>query len=256
VALRPEASGSRGSERENINELCLLKTGNPSGTIERDIPSCSRGSERENETINDACVSGDELCLLETGNPSGTFDIPSGNPCGHFITRFINSTCAPHSSSWTALLTQSMSILSGRHDGESLTESIDNDQSFESCHTGRDVSLEVFVTPPSSPAATCVVLTPPSTLTSLCGPRALRPRLSDVFAAHVPGADPGSVPLTLGQTPAGPSGTLATLMVSKIPFIQINCGKRIAAMSLLESNEQDCTDSRTIHKHWGLHNDT
>jgi hypothetical protein len=56
---------------------CLLKTGNPSGTIERDIPSCSRGSERENETINDARVSGDELCLLETGNPSGTFDIPA-----------------------------------------------------------------------------------------------------------------------------------------------------------------------------------
>jgi hypothetical protein len=56
----------------------------------------------ENETINDVRVSGNELCLLETGNPSGTFersncrgdddktrehDIPSGNPSGHFITR-------------------------------------------------------------------------------------------------------------------------------------------------------------------------
>jgi hypothetical protein len=64
-------------------------------------------------------------------------DIPSGNPSGHFITKFINSTCAPQSRSWTALLTQSMYILSGGHGGESLTESIDNDQSFESCHTGR-----------------------------------------------------------------------------------------------------------------------
>jgi hypothetical protein len=66
-----EASGSLGSERENEtindvhvsgNELCLLETGNPSGTIERNIPSCSRGSERENEneTINDVSVSGNE----------------------------------------------------------------------------------------------------------------------------------------------------------------------------------------------------
>jgi hypothetical protein len=41
---------------------------------------------------------------------------------------------------------------------------------------------------------------------------------------------------TLGPTPAGPSGNLSTLMVSKIQFIQINWGKRIAAMSLLEWN--------------------
>jgi hypothetical protein len=61
-----KASGSRGPERENERE-------------------------NENETINDVRVS--ELCLLETGNPSGTFErgIPSGNPSGHFITRFINS---------------------------------------------------------------------------------------------------------------------------------------------------------------------
>jgi hypothetical protein len=37
--------------------------------------SRSRGPERENETINDVRVSGDELCLLETGNPSGTSEM-------------------------------------------------------------------------------------------------------------------------------------------------------------------------------------
>jgi hypothetical protein len=52
-------------------------------------------------------------------------DNPTGNSSGHFITRFINSTCPPESR-W-ALLTQSMSILGGGYGSESLTESIDTD---------------------------------------------------------------------------------------------------------------------------------
>jgi hypothetical protein len=51
----------------------------------------------------------------------------SGNPSGHFFTRFINSTCPPPAPrSWTALLTQTMSILSNGYGGDSFTESIDN----------------------------------------------------------------------------------------------------------------------------------
>jgi hypothetical protein len=58
-------------------------------------------------------------------------DNPTGNSSGHFITRFINSTC-PAKSRWTALLTQSMSILCDGNGTESLTERIDNDLNVSS----------------------------------------------------------------------------------------------------------------------------
>jgi hypothetical protein len=62
--------------------------------------------------------------------------------------------------------------------------------------------------------------------------------LSDVFTAQlpdksVPSVDPVRVPMTLatlGQAPAGLSVSLG------VDFIQINCGKRISAMALLEAN--------------------
>jgi hypothetical protein len=64
----------------------------------------------------------------------------------------------------------------------------------------------------------------------------MRPRLSDAFADQVPdmpvpNVDPGRGPMPsaiLGPAPAGPSVTLG------FDFIQINCGKRISAMALLE----------------------
>jgi hypothetical protein len=92
-------------------------------------------------------------------NPTG-----EASSQGHFITRFLTSTgpadvpdtgpnLACGTSSWTALLTQSMSILGGGCGSKRFNESIDinlsvlnstnilnNDQSFESYHT-----------PPSSP---------------------------------------------------------------------------------------------------------
>ena len=126
---------------------------------------------------------GNQLCLLETGNPSGTIECDI-RPQDHFITRFLTSTdptdvpdtdpnMTCESSSWTALLTRSMSILGGGYGSKSFSESIDsnlsvlnstyllnNDQSFESYHTPpsspcagvSDEVSEVFVTPPPSPA--------------------------------------------------------------------------------------------------------
>jgi hypothetical protein len=145
---------------------------------------------------------------------------------------------------------------------------LDSVNSYDSYHTpppspcaggvGLDISVEVFVTPPSSPAATgtrlaisCLtlgsnILTPPSTTAkpTLGTLRTQRPRLSDVFASQVlgvpvPGGDPGLVPMasaTLGPAPTrgpAPAGPLVTLGAD---FIQINCGKRISAMALLETN--------------------
>jgi hypothetical protein len=99
-----------------------------------------------------------------------------------------------------------------------------------------DKTLEVFVTPLPSPSAAGASLetsiaTAPYTST-------LRLRLSDVFTAQVPdkpvpSVDPGRVLMTsatLGPAPAGPSVNLV------VDFIQINCGKRISAMELLETN--------------------
>jgi hypothetical protein len=74
----------------------------------------------------------------------------------------------------------------------------------------------VFVTPLPSPSAASIG---PSIETSTGSPT-LRPRLSDIFAAQVP-----DIPVL-----AGPSVTLG------VDFIQINCGKRISDMALLEQN--------------------
>jgi hypothetical protein len=68
-----------------------------------------------------------------------------------------------------------------------------------------------------------------------------RPRLSDVFTAQVPdipalSAVTGLVQMpsvTLGPAPARPSVTFG------VDFIQINCGKRISAMTLLEANTKN-----------------
>jgi hypothetical protein len=181
-------------------------------------------------------------------------EIIDGND--HFITRFLNST-SPESTSptqpctWTSLLTQSMSIVGGGNVSD--LNVLDADNSYDSFHTpppspcaGLDVSVEVFVTPPSSPATTGMVTSGKSTgssiptppCTTLRIPRTIGTRLSDVFAAQVPdipvpNVDPGRVPMTsatLGAAPAGPSVTLG------VDFIQINCGKRISAIALLETN--------------------
>jgi hypothetical protein len=137
---------------------------------------------------------------------------------------------------------------------------LDFNNSFDSYHSpppspcagiGLDVSVEVFVTPPSSPATTGTgpvtsgmslgssIPTPPYTTFEI--PRTMRPRLSDVFAAQVPDIPAPSVvaglvpmPLaTLVPAPARPSVTLG------VDFIQIKCGKRISAMTLLETNTKN-----------------
>jgi hypothetical protein len=68
----------------------------------------------------------------------------------------------------------------------------------------------------------------------------LRPRLSDVFTAQVPdipvpSVDPGRVPMTSAKPGPAPAGLSVNLGVD-FDFIQINCGKRISAMALLETN--------------------
>jgi hypothetical protein len=67
--------------------------------------------------------------------------------------------------------------------------------------------------------------------------KSMGPRLSNVFTAQVPDIPalvvvPGPVgtPLTT-SVPAGPTANL--------DFIQINCGKRISAMTLLETNAKN-----------------
>jgi hypothetical protein len=149
--------------------------------------------------------------------------------------------------------------------GASVSISPDsNDQSFESFHNsssspimgldGSNVS-DVFVTPPTSPRAASPgpatagmgtaetglspgpgIRTPPCTTVMT-----MRPRLSDVFAAQVPdlpapGVVTGLAPkplVTLVPVPARPPVTLG------VDFIQINCGKRISAMTLLETNTKN-----------------
>jgi hypothetical protein len=159
---------------------------------------------------------------------------------------------------WTSLLTQSMSIVGGGY-GSDMPDNLnvlDFDNSYDSYHTpppspcaggGLDVSVEVFVTPPSSPATTGTgqvtsgvslgssIPTPPCTNLT---PLRTKPCLSDVFVPQVPdipapNVDPGPVPMpsaTLGPALAGLS------VASGVDFIQINCGKRITAMTLLEKN--------------------
>jgi hypothetical protein len=135
---------------------------------------------------------------------------------------------------------------------------LDFGSSFDSYHTpppspcaGHDVSDEVFSTPPSSPATKGMepvtsgmspgssILTPPYTTLGI--PRTMRPCLSDVFTAQVPDIPAlsgvaGLVPMplaTLVPVPARPSVTLG------FDLIQINCGKRISAMTLLETNTKN-----------------
>jgi hypothetical protein len=94
----------------------------------------------------------------------------------------------------------------------------------------------VFVTPPPSPSAAGTSLGP--SIATAPYTSTVRLRLSDVFTAQapdipVPSVDPGRVPMTsatLGPAQAGPSVNLG------VDFIQINCGKRISAMALLETN--------------------
>jgi hypothetical protein len=106
-----------------------------------------------------------------------------------------------------------------------------------------DEVSEVFVTPPPSPPAAGAnlgtsIATAPYTST-------LRPRLSDVFTAQVPdipvpSVDPGRVPMTSanpGPAAAGPAPAgLSVNLGVDFDFIQINCGKIISNMALLETN--------------------
>jgi hypothetical protein len=139
-----------------------------------------------------------------------------------------------------ALLTQSTLFT------QSMPRGKDAKQSFESCKEDLDVSLEAFVTPPSSPAATGTMQT--SMRSALCAvsctgihataQKTIRPRLSDVFTAQVLDIPPASAVTGCVQMPAAtpgpaPSRPSVTLGVN---FIQINCGKRISAMTLLETN--------------------
>jgi hypothetical protein len=66
-----------------------------------------------------------------------------------------------HPHTWTSLLRQSMLIVGGGNGSNSNLDVLDSDNSFDSYHTlppspcaRLDVSVEVFVTPPSSPART------------------------------------------------------------------------------------------------------
>jgi hypothetical protein len=152
--------------------ICLLDTGNPSGTIECDIPSgnpsgcmsCNYTSANRVRPLGAEIEQ--DIELATSFSNSNLLTNPSQTAGGHFITRFLTSTgpadvpdtgpnLACGSSSWTALLTQSMSILGGGYGSKNFSESIDsnlsvlnstdllnNDQSFESYHT-----------PPSSPCA-------------------------------------------------------------------------------------------------------
>jgi hypothetical protein len=107
----------------------------------------------------------------------------------------------------------------------------------------------LYQTPPSSPNAKSeqedVYVTPPpsppvagASLGSSIATAPYTSTLSDVFTAQVPdipvpSVDPGRVLMTsagLGPARAGPSDNLG------VDFIQINCGKRISAMALLETN--------------------
>jgi hypothetical protein len=162
------------------------------------------------------------------------------------------------SSSWTSLLTQSMSILGGGYGNKNFSENNDsnlsvlnstdllnNDKSFESyltppsspCAVVSGEVSEVFVTPPPSPPAMGVSLgssiqTAPNTST-------LRPRLSDVFTARVPdvpSVDPGRVRMPSASPGQGPAPAGLSVNLVDFDFIQINCGKRISAMALLETN--------------------
>jgi hypothetical protein len=196
------------------------------------------------------------LQVLSSTGPAeattGTVPLASGSAS-------TGGTSPTHPHTWTSLLMQSMSIV-GRGNGSNINlDVLDSDNSFDSYHTpppspcaggvGLDVSAEVFVTPPSSPAATGTRLatlgmtlglsipTPPST-TAKPTLGTHRPRLSDVFAAQVldaqvPNADPGLVLMTLATLSRAPAGPLVTLGAD---FIQINCGKQISAMALLETN--------------------
>jgi hypothetical protein len=115
------------------------------------------------------------------------------------------------------------------------------------------VTYPWFVTPPPSPRSVPGLFTtgtgmagtgrgpeqriPTPTCTTLI-PIRKKTRLSDVFVPQVPdilapNVDPGPVlmPLdTLGPALVGPS------VASRVDFIQINCGKRISAMTQLKNN--------------------
>jgi hypothetical protein len=152
----------------------------------------------------------------------------------------------------TTTLTQSLSVMADVN-GDVTNNSDDfngddSEQSFESCGEDPDVSLEAFVTHPSSPAATGTMQTPmQSPLCAVSGTsinataQKTRPCLSDVFTAHFPAIPALSavtglvqMPLvTLGPAPARPSVTFG------VDFIQINCGKRISAMTLLGANTKN-----------------
>jgi hypothetical protein len=119
---------------------------------------------------------------------------------------------------------------------------------------------EVFVTPPPSPPVAGASLGT-SIATALS---TLRPHLSDVFTARVPdipvpSVDPGRVQMTStnpGPAAAGlaPAGLSVNLGVD-FDFIQINCGKRISAMALLETNVKNkiALIQDTVYKHKWLH---
>jgi hypothetical protein len=104
---------------------CGIPSGSPSFSNSNvlTVPPGSRGSE--NETIDDARVPENET-------------INAGR--GHFITRFLTTTGPAdvpdtgknlESSSWTSLLTQSMSILGGGYGNKIFSEN--NDSNLSVC---------------------------------------------------------------------------------------------------------------------------
>jgi hypothetical protein len=301
---------------KNDSQSGIIPTENNQHFTERDIPITAATEPvlggRENIENESSIITREKIHVRE---------IPTGKTSGFITSSSIRSTGPTACGSgpgqprtWTALFTQSLSILSGGGDGTvsstgdldvdnpnpnghfstdpgisddlnprghdehfiarflrktMITTHTDNsgdllniDQSFESCQTpslsprsgldDNNVSEDVFVTHPPSPGPAQTSMSPgsviPSTLDTIAETsrhakalRTKRPCLSDVFVPQVPdipapNVDPGPVPMpsaTLGPALAGPPVTLG------VDFIQMNCGKRISAMTQLETNAKN-----------------
>jgi hypothetical protein len=109
----------------------------PGAEIEQDIELDTSFSNQNaltipSQTVDDAQISGNEC-----GIPSGSRGSGGGGR-GHFITRFLTTTGPAdvpdtgknlESSSWTSLLTQSMSILGGGYGNKNFSENNDSNLS-------------------------------------------------------------------------------------------------------------------------------